>query len=411
MGAIHMPTRIMTAGSVDDGKSTLIGRLLYDLELIDDDVLADLRSASLRRGRGELDLSLFTDGLSDEREQGITIDVAFRYFRYQQRAFILADSPGHVQHTRNMACAASLADCAIILVDALTGPTEQTTRHTRIARLMGVRSLIFAINKIDLIGYSQAVFEQRCVQLRAHPGLQGADLVIPISALLGDNVVKRSVQCAWYDGPTLIEALAAQPEHSGFDASAALRFPVQGITRPTGHAGAGALHDFRGIAGRIDCGRMAVGDRLRIAGTRQSASIKNIHTFDAKRETASAGQAVHIELNEDIDISRGDTLIKADDTAAELRCELSLDLCWMSEQQLLPKRRLLFKQGTRTTAGYLEAGDQQIQLNSLSRVRLNTAQGLLHDDYGAFRRTGALIVIDPQSFDTLGAGMIRATSV
>ncbi len=408
MSAIHMPTRIMTAGSVDDGKSTLIGRLLFDLELIDDDVLADLRTASLRRGRGELDLSLFTDGLSAEREQGITIDVAFRYFRYQQRAFILADSPGHVQHTRNMACAASLADCAVILVDARTGPTEQTARHTRIARMMGVRSLIFAINKIDLVGYSQSVFEERCTQLASSPGVNAVDLVIPVSALLGHNIVHRSDHYPWYSGPTLIEALVAQPEQRGFDTHAALRFPVQGVTRPTGHGGAGTLHDFRGIAGRIETGRLNLGDRLRIAGTSQSATLKQIHTFDGDRENASAGQAVQIVLDDDLDLSRGDTLIRADDVLSESSHELSLDLCWMSEQRLIPKRRLLFKQGTRTTAGFLETGELDISLNSLSRVKLNTADALLNDDYAAFRRTGALIVIDPQSFDTLGAGMIRA---
>jgi sulfate adenylyltransferase subunit 1 len=265
--------RVMTAGSVDDGKSTLIGRLLHDLDRIDHDVLEDLRRASLRRGRGELDLSLFTDGLSDEREQGITIDVAYRYFAFGGRSFILADSPGHVEYTRNMVCAASQSDVALILVDARHGAQEQTRRHAQLAALMGVRERVYLVNKMDLIGFDRARYDAHHAQIAAiEAGIAaqsragaGAFRVLPICALDGDHLARRGDRMPWYDGPLLADLLQSLPGRLADDRREALRFPVQGLIRPTGRAADPRWHDFRGLSGRLESGRLVVGDRVRVA--------------------------------------------------------------------------------------------------------------------------------------------------
>ena len=416
------PFRVMTAGSVDDGKSTLIGRLLHDLDLIDHDVLADLKSASVRRGRGELDLSLFTDGLSAEREQGITIDVAYRYFRFGGRVFILADSPGHVQYTRNMVCAASQADCALIMVDARNGASEQTRRHVRLAQWLGVPRLVFVVNKLDLVGFSQDAFDGIAAQVRELAG-DGAR-VIPVSALDGDNVVHRSSRMDWYAGPTLVEALMAYPAAQGFIREAPLRFPVQSVMRPTGHVAGDQWHDFRALSGRVDSGRVAVGDWVRLAGREgiEPTRIVRIHTFDGDRESAAAGDSVNLVLEDDVDAARGDVLVLAEDDTPT-STTLEVDACWMSEQPGTVGQRVLVKQASKSVLGKIAAiesvldvtagefhdtTERKLPMNTVARVRLQLAEPLLADAYAALPRSGGLILIDPSRFDTLAAALIRA---
>jgi sulfate adenylyltransferase subunit 1 len=436
------PLRIMTAGSVDDGKSTLIGRLMYDLNLMTDDILDDLRAASRRNGRGELDLSLFTDGLMAEREQGITIDVAYRYFNHQGRPFILCDSPGHVQYTRNMVCAASQADIALIMIDARQGPTEQSFRHLRIAQWLKVPSIVFVINKMDLIGFSKARYLALVDELKnALPAPAPANLspgennqhhfeFIPVVAVDGDNIVQRSTDAArlgWYAGPSLIEVIEASNTLSGFKQNSEFRFTVQWVSRPTGRE-AGSLHDFRGLAGRVESGHVRLGDRIASSspeGIERQSSISGIYrlvgeTMERLSE-AQAGQSLTITLSDDVDISRGDTLYKAE-RQPTLSRHLNAQLCWMSEAPARVGQRLLVKQGARTSIAKLEAitarldlkqgrfistaGLGELQLNEVANVQLVLAQSLLVDLYSELPRTGSLLLLDPNSLDSLAAGII-----
>ena len=427
--------RVMTAGSVDDGKSTLIGRLLHDLDRIDDDVHEDLRRASQRRGRGELDLSLFTDGLSDEREQGITIDVAYRYFAFGGRSFILADAPGHVEYTRNMVCAASQSDVALILVDARTGPLEQTRRHALLASLMGVPERVYLVNKMDLVDFDRGRFtaareaiEAIEAGIAAREGVApGRVHVLPICALDGDHLAHRGDRMAWHEGPLLADLLLSLPARAALDGEAPLRFPVQGLIRPTGRAAQARWHDFRGLAGRVESGRLAVGDTLAVAepgrDEPRTARVSAILLHEQERQQAQAGDSITLVLDADLDISRGAVLVHADQPAV-FTDRLEVDLCWMDERPGRPGQRLLVKQGTRTLAARIEtllgvvdvntgrtepvtdpAGT--LRRNAVVRARLHTERPLLDDAYRQLPRTGSLILLEPGEFATLAAGVIR----
>jgi sulfate adenylyltransferase subunit 1 len=436
------PLRIMTAGSVDDGKSTLIGRLMYDLHLMTDDILDDLRAASRRNGRGELDLSLFTDGLMAEREQGITIDVAYRYFNHQGRPFILCDSPGHVQYTRNMVCAASQADVALIMIDARHGPTEQSLRHLRIAQWLRVPSIVFVINKMDLVAFSQARYLELVASLRAllagaktsgpeaqHQGQQHFEF-IPVVAVDGDNIVTRSHDAnrlGWYIGPSLIDVIEASECLSGFKEESDFRFTVQLVARPTGRE-AGDLHDFRGLAGRVESGLVRIGESVAATspeGTERTSTISGIYRWKGNGmealSQAEAGQCVTLTLSDDLDISRGDTLYTIASKPVFSR-SLNAQLCWMSEVPARVGQRLLLKQGARTSIAKIEAitatldlqlgqfrsieGAQELKLNEVANVRLVLAQSLLSDAYIDLPRTGSLLVLEPNSLDSLAAGIV-----
>jgi sulfate adenylyltransferase subunit 1 len=425
--------RIMTAGSVDDGKSTLIGRLMHDLDLITDDVLDDLKAASLRNGRGKLDLSLYTDGLVAEREQGITIDVAYRYFRHLDRSFILCDAPGHVQYTRNMVCAASQADVALIMIDARSGPTEQTHRHVRLAQMLQVSKLVFVVNKLDLVGFSESTFNEISLHLAT---LATADIV-PVCALDGDNVVHTSKQIgpnrlSWYDGPTLLDLLRATDANSRFPIDAPLRFAVQSVVRPTGRQTGRAehlehLHDYRALAGRVESGSITVGQRIQVSSVSneniQYSTVKAIHVFSGDLQNAIAGDSISIVLADDVDVARGDLIADAD-VALEPSNELLAQWCWMHDKPAVIGQKLLIKQATRTVQARIMSIDAKLNLtsgefidsipgevqtlvaNEIARIRLQLAQPLLNDRYIAMPRTGSLIAIDPQKLDTLAAAVI-----
>jgi sulfate adenylyltransferase subunit 1 len=414
--------RIMTAGSVDDGKSTLIGRLLYDLNLITDDVLTDLRAASLRNGRGELDLSLYTDGLVAEREQGITIDVAYRYFRYQDRAYILCDAPGHVQYTRNMVCAASQADVALIMIDARSGPTEQTKRHVRVAQMLNVAHLVFVINKLDLVDYSQTRYQQVCDQLSTI----APAAAIPVSALDGENIVHPSQKLSWYVGPTLMQLLAALPANSRFPASAPLRFTIQSVMRPTGKV-AEHLHDFRALAGRIESGEIVVGQLVQVnscaEAINRTTSVQAIYAHGQSVQRAVAGDSISVVLKDDVGASRGD-VIAASQELINASQTVHAQWCWMNDKPATVGQRILVKQATRTVQGKIVGIDAKLDLstgqfkstddqpapslaaNEIGQVRIQMALPLLIDDYKTMPRTGSLLLIDPQNLDTLGAAVI-----
>jgi sulfate adenylyltransferase subunit 1 len=419
--------RIMTAGSVDDGKSTLIGRLMHDLDLITDDILDDLKAASLRNGRGKLDLSLYTDGLIAEREQGITIDVAYRYFRYQDRSFILCDSPGHVQYTRNMVCAASQADVALIMIDARSGPTEQTHRHVRLAQMLQVAKLVFVVNKLDLVEFSQARFNDISSHLKT---LASADIV-PVCALDGDNVVHTSGligpnRLSWYSGPTLLEILLATNANSRFPVNSPLRFAVQSVVRPTGRQ-AEHLHDYRALAGRVESGSIAVGQRIQVSSVSsdvvQYSTVEAIHIFNGELQEAIAGDSISLVLSDDVDVARGDVIADAQVTL-DASTELSAQWCWMHDKPAVIGQKLLIKQATRTVQARIISIDSRLDLtsgefidsipgeiqtlaaNEIAKIKLQLAQPLLNDFYAAMPRTGSLIAIDPQKLDTLAAAVI-----
>ena len=422
----HSLLRFITAGSVDDGKSTLIGRLLFDSKGIFADQLAAVSRSKHKRTVGDtIDLSLLTDGLEAEREQGITIDVAYRYFATPKRKFIIADTPGHEQYTRNMVTGASTADAVIILVDVSKvklredGGVDlliQTKRHSTIAHLLQIEHVIVAVNKMDLIGYDQAIYDRIVAaysEFAASLGLKDVT-AIPLSALAGDNVVERSDNLGWYTGPTLIELLESL---SVYDAAhdAPFRFPVQLVARHNGHE----ANDFRGYMGRIESGNVSVGDKLVVQPSGQSATVKDIVTFDGSLQTASAGQSVTLLLDEYLDISRGDTLAGADAPATLLK-QVVADVCWMSDEPLDVRRKYWIKHGTRQTAAritkvdtLLDINTQQrhpaegLKLNDIARINLSVQQPLAADAYDDIRATGAFILIDEVTHQTVAAGMIR----
>jgi sulfate adenylyltransferase large subunit len=405
--------RISTAGSVDDGKSTLIGRLLHDTRTVWEDQLEELGRSTVNRASRGLDFSLLTDGLRAEREQGITIDVAYRYFATPRRKFIVADTPGHEQYTRNMATGASTAGAAIILLDARKGVLPQSRRHAYIAWLLGVRRLIFAVNKMDLAGFSREVFaairEQAGPLLALLEGAQ-ADF-IPVSALDGDNVVEASPRTPWYEGPSLLELLETL-EPPAPAAARAFRFPVQLVIRP--HL------DFRGYAGQIASGRVRAGDSIVALPSGRHSRVKRIVTFDGDLDEAFAPMSVTLELEDELDIARGD-MLAAPAAAPTLARRAEAMLVWMNEAALAPGRTYLLQHGPRTVPARVErilyrwdvntlepqpAG--ALDLNEIGRVLVETAEPLAFDSYRDDRATGGFILIDPINNLTLGAGLIEA---
>ncbi|MBC7452723.1 MAG: 50S ribosome-binding GTPase [Massilia sp.] len=418
--------RFITAGSVDDGKSTLIGRLLFDSKGIFADQLDAMSRSKHKRTVGDaVDLSLLTDGLEAEREQGITSDVAYRYFATPKRKFIIADTPGHEQYTRNMVTGASTADAVIILIDVSKvklledGGVElliQTKRHSTIAHLLKIEHIVVAVNKMDLIGYDQAIYDRIVKAYREFAATLGLKDItpIPLSALTGDNVVAQSEKLAWYQGPTLIELLESL---SVYDEShhAPFRFPVQLVARHNGHE----ANDFRGYMGRIEAGMVSVGDKLVVQPSGHSATVKDIVTLEGSHASAVVGQSVTLLLNEYLDISRGDLLAGAEQPATLLK-NVVADVCWMSDEPLDVRRKYWIKHGTRQTGAkvtkvdtLLDINTQQrhpadgLKLNDIARIALTVQQPLAAGAYDDIRATGAFILIDEVTHQTVAAGMIR----
>jgi sulfate adenylyltransferase subunit 1 len=382
--------RICTAGSVDDGKSTLIGRLLYDSQSVYDDQLHAVEKASKNRTAGPIDFSLFTDGLKAEREQGITIDVAYRYFATARRKFILADTPGHEQYTRNMATGASTADVAILLVDARNGVLVQSRRHARIARLLGINNFVLAVNKMDLVDFDRDIFDK--IQDDFDDLLTGASVhAIPMSALLGDNVITSSDRTPWYRGPSLLEYLETVQVHHNLP-SLPFRLPVQLVVRPN--------QDFRGYAGQIAAGTVRVGDQIYTYPSGQSANVKRIVTYDGDLDMAFAPMSITLTLDREVDISRGDVLTTEPPLVGQ---KFEAELVWMDEKPLDPGRVYVIKQGTRTVTAEISHG---LVLNQIGTVVVSAARPLVFDRYAVNRFTGSFIVIDPGTHFTAGAGMI-----
>jgi sulfate adenylyltransferase large subunit len=407
--------RLATAGSVDDGKSTLIGRLLYDSKSLFDDQYEAVRAASERRGEDFVNLALLTDGLRAEREQGITIDVAYRYFATPRRTFILADTPGHVQYTRNMVTGASTADLALILVDARTGVVEQTRRHAFLATLLGLSHAVVCVNKMDLVGWSQERFDAIRADLESLAAKMPSITwhFLPVSALNGDNIVDRSDAAPWYDGPALLDLLETVTIPAREDLGA--RFPVQYVIRPQREA----YHDFRGYAGRLAAGRLRPGDPITVLPSGATSRIAAIETADGPRSEARFGDSVVVTLTDDLDISRGDLLVAAGDPPA-LSQELVIDLCWLGDRPLQPGGRYALRLGTRDARCVVkdvlwkldianlepQSTDLSVATNDIARVRLRTTVPLAADSYRRSRATGSLILIDEGTNVTVGAGMV-----
>ena len=413
--------RFATAGSVDDGKSTLVGRLLYDTKSVLADQIEAVHRASVDKGLSTPDLSLLVDGLRAEREQGITIDVAYRYFGTPTREFVLADTPGHVQYTRNTVTGASTAELAVLLVDARNGIVEQTRRHATVLALLRVPRLVLAINKIDLIGYDEEslrTIEKAFLALAKSLGFADeAVQVIPLSALVGDNVVERSSQTPWYTGPTLLEHLESVPV-VGPEVAKPFRMPVLYVIRPRTEE----LHDYRGYAGQIAAGTVKPGDAVVVLPEGRPTTVTHVDTADGPLVEGTAGRSVTIRLADDIDISRGDLLVAA---AAQptVTNEIDATLCWLGDKPLRPNARLLLKHGTRTTQVIVGAPDSRIDtdtltevslvdtaetlsLNDIGRVTVRTADPLPVDEYADIRATGSFLLIDPPSGNTLAAGLV-----
>jgi sulfate adenylyltransferase subunit 1 len=412
--------RFITAGSVDDGKSTLIGRLLYDTKAIFEDQLAAVARASTRRGQDEADLSLLTDGLEAEREQGITIDVAYRYFATPRRKFIIADTPGHEQYTRNMVTGASTADAAIILIDARKGVLTQTRRHTYIAHLLGVRHIIVAVNKMDLVDYDRKTFEHIRADFLGFAGDLGIpDLrFIPMSALKGDMVVERAgaggnAPLAWYEGETLLSLLEHLDVIDEADRLPA-RFPVQLVVRP------GAGNDFRGYAGRLESGTLAVGDAVTALPSGRRTTVKEIVSLDRRLPLAVAGDSVTLVLADEIDISRGDLIARAEAEPRDTKA-IEARICWLATDPPNAAGRFLLKHTTRTVKARLAKVDDRVDINTLVRqaspqalamndiahVSISLAQPIFVDRYEDNREMGAFILIDEATNQTVAAGMIE----
>jgi sulfate adenylyltransferase subunit 1 len=409
--------RFSTAGSVDDGKSTLIGRLLYDSKSIFEDQLEAMEESSRRRGDENVNLALLTDGLKAEREQGITIDVAYRYFATPKRKFIIADTPGHTQYTRNMVTGASTANLAIILIDARKGVIEQTKRHSFIANLLRIQHLVVAVNKMDLVDYSEEVYtkiiqDYRDFASRLDNIVEITD--IPISALNGDNVVDKSENMPWYLGPTFLyhlEHVYVGGEENHVDA----RFPVQWVIRPMSDE----WHDFRGYAGRVAGGVFKPGDEVTVLPSGFTTHIKAIHSPEGELTEAFAPQSVCITLNEEIDISRGDTLVKSNNPPLVSQ-DIEAMICWFSAKPMPPRAKLVLRHTTQETKAIIQEikyhvnintlhkieGVESFAMNDIGRISLRTAVPLIHDSYRRNRVTGSFILIDPGTNETVAAGMI-----
>ncbi len=408
--------RFITCGSVDDGKSTLIGRLLYDSKAILADAMDSLLHSSRRRGARELDLSLLTDGLQAEREQGITIDVAYRFFSTGRRKYILGDTPGHEQYTRNMVTAASTAALAIILVDARKGVLTQTRRHTALAHLLSIRQLVVAVNKMDLVSWSERAFNsirRDCLAFAGEFGIPEPRF-IPICAVGGDSVGERGPHLPWYAGPTLLDLLESVPLPQD-EPGRPFRFPVQGVCRP----GPGAAGAFRGYAGRVESGGIQVGGRIQVLPGGQHARVRGIRLGELALESAEAGQSVLLELDDDLDLGRGDLLVDPARPPAQ-GAELEATLCWFHEAPVRAGARLLLHAGTRETRAVLQAihsrldigslrpqPADQLVMNDIAEVRLRLQAPIAADPYAVDRATGAFILIDEASNATVAAGLIR----
>lgn len=413
--------RFMTCGSVDDGKSTLIGRLLFDTKTILADTLTHISNTSKRRGMEAVDLSLLTDGLQAEREQGITIDVAYRYFSTGTRKYIIADAPGHEQYTRNMVTAASTANLAIILIDARRGVLTQTRRHSYLAHLLGIQHIVVAVNKMDLVNYDQAIYDKICADYLAFAteiGLTQSREIrfIPISALNGDMLVSRLDNMPWYTDATLLEILESAPTaHS--DTNEEFRFPVQYVCRP--HASTDAdLHDFRGFMGRVESGNITTGDAVTILPNGYQSTVKAIQLGDIPLKSAQSEQSVTLLLADEIDTSRGDMIVKSGSAIQPVK-QIEAFVCWLSETPLSPARTYVVRHTTRESKAKVgsisykvdvntleQQPATELKMNDIARINLKLAQPLMVDSYSANRATGAFIVIDESTNNTVGAGMI-----
>jgi bifunctional enzyme CysN/CysC len=407
--------RFTTAGSVDDGKSTLIGRLLYDTKTAFEDQLDHVQDVSRRRGDERTNLALLTDGLRAEREQGITIDVAYRYFATQRRKFIIADTPGHIQYTRNMVTGASTAQLAIILVDARHGLVEQSRRHALIAHLLRIPRVVFAINKMDLVDWSEARFREIDTDLRAFVQALSPEVTsLPLSALTGANVVERATEMPWYAGPTLLEHLETVPIDTERDPDA-VRFPVQWVIRPQ----SAQHHDYRGFAGQVAGGVLRPGDDVVVLPSGRTTKIAKLEQGGVSLATAFAPMSITVHLADDVDVSRGD-LLASPRHLPTVSQELDAMVCWMSERPLVANGRYALKHTTRTTRAVVDGvtsrldiqtgahheGPATLALNDLGRIRLRTMVPLVFDAYADNRTTGSFVLIDEATNETVAAGML-----
>ena len=408
--------RFTTAGSVDDGKSTLIGRLLYDSKALFEDQLAAIELTSKRKGHKGIDLALFTDGLRDEREQGITIDVAYRYFTTPKRKFIIADTPGHIQYTRNMVTGASTANVAIILIDARHGVIEQTKRHAFIASLLQIPHVVVCVNKMDLVDYSEEIYNNTLVQFEEFSSkLYAKDIrFIPISALDGDNVVNRSKNMDWYQGAPLLNTLENLHISSDINKIDA-RFPVQTVLRPQREG----FIDYRGYAGRVASGIFRPGDKVTVMPSGFTSTIKSIDTFEGELKEAYAPMSVSITLENDIDVSRGDMIVKTTNQPKSVQ-EFDTMLCWLNNNSARPKTKytilhtsneqkamikdIMYKIDINTYSR--EEENKELNMNDIARVKIRTTRPLMVDEYRDNRITGSFVLIDDATHETVAAGMI-----
>lgn len=409
--------RFTTAGSVDDGKSTLIGRLLYDSKSIFEDQLEAIEESSRKKGDENVNLALLTDGLKAEREQGITIDVAYRYFATPKRKFIIADTPGHIQYTRNMVTGASTANLAIILIDARKGVIEQTKRHSFIANLLRIQHVVVAVNKMDLVDYDQDVYDKIVADYKAFASRLDniVDITpIPISALNGDNVVDKSKSMTWFEGASLLYHL--ENVYVGGDENhIQARFPVQWVIRPQSDK----FHDFRGFAGRVAGGVFKPGDEVTVMPSGFSTKVKKIHQDEKELQEAFAPQSVTITLEDEIDISRGDMLVKANNPPKQGQ-DIEAMICWFSNTNLNPRGKFVIRHTTKETKAIVQGISYKVDINTLrkeedttsfslneiGRVSIRTAAPLFYDSYNKNRQTGSFILIDPGTNETVAAGMI-----
>lgn len=408
--------RFTTAGSVDDGKSTLIGRLLYDSKSIFEDQLEAVEEASRSRGNEEVNLALLTDGLRAEREQGITIDVAYRYFATPKRKFIIADTPGHIQYTRNMVTGASTADLAVILVDARHGIMEQTVRHTYIASLLAIKQVVVCVNKMDLVDFSQEVFDKIVADYKSMSASIELDNVtfIPISAKLGDNVVNKSENMPWYTGKALLDFL--ETVQLPTEAEDRLRLPVQYVIRPI----SSKFPDFRGYAGRLAEGSLKVGDKVKVYPSEMTSTVTGIYLGEKELETAVTPESVDLTLADDIDISRGDVIVSVSGVQPMMEQDILLNVCWFRNSALQQGKKYVIRHATGKTLGIVKEIEYKIDINTrekiydveklvmndIARVRIRTAEPLIYDYYKSNRTMGSLIFVEEGTNDTVGAGMI-----
>lgn len=413
--------RFTTAGSVDDGKSTLIGRLLYDSKSIFEDQLEAVKQASAIRGNEEVNLALLTDGLRAEREQGITIDVAYRYFATPKRKFIIADTPGHIQYTRNMVTGASTADLAIILIDARNGVVEQTVRHSYIASLLGIPYIAVCINKMDLINYEENRFDEiksNYCKMAEKINIKAHLLFIPISAKYGDNVVTKSANLPWYKGESLMNLLETiSIEHKSGDENEPMRLPIQYVIRPISDK----FPDYRGYAGRLAGGILHVGDSIRVLPSGMESTVKAIMQVEDNLSIAHTPESVSVLLNDDIDISRGDIIVRSNDSKQpQVAQSINMMCCWFNETPLQLGKRYIIKNTVAETIGIVKnidfkldintlekvEGENLLKMNDIAQINIKTANPLVFDSYTENRTMGSLIFIDPDSFETVGGGMI-----